>query len=144
MTNEVGKGQLRDFVKKLIQFRKEHAYALAPSSYGGGAPFAWKNAGNSDLTDWGVRHFAIHYYDASVGPEIEILINMEGRDVQYQLPDGEPWKKVVDSQAWFDDTTYIESAGEPRRSHNIELDNPDSVADGTYTVTARSIVVLTR
>lgn len=133
-----------DFVKKLIQFRKDHAYALAPSAYGSGAPFAWKNANNTDLSDWNVRHLAMHYYDTTVGPEIEVLINMEGNSVEFQLPDGAPWMREIDSQSWFDDEMYLGMSGEPRTSHNIDAANPVEITEATYTVSARTIVVLTR
>ena len=35
---------MHDFVKQVIRFRKEHAYAFAPADYGSAAPFSWKSA----------------------------------------------------------------------------------------------------
>ena len=35
--------RMHDFVRNLIQLRKDHSYALAPAEHGGGMPFAWKN-----------------------------------------------------------------------------------------------------
>ncbi len=57
--------------------RKDHLYAFAPTHWDNGAPFAWKEADNTDKTDWSNRHLMIHYYDSSAGKQLCILINMD-------------------------------------------------------------------
>ena len=73
------KQRMHDFVRKVIQLRKDHAYAFAPDDYGTGAPFAWKTPANQDANDatWNGKSMMIHYYDPSKGPELLVLINME-------------------------------------------------------------------
>jgi isoamylase len=139
------RNRMFDFVKKLVQFRHEHAYAFAPSAYGQSAPFAWKNAANADMTasDWGERHVAMHYYDASKGPELLLLINMESAWVPFTLPGGRTWRRVVDTQGYFDSDAYMTSEGAaPRVSHNIDPMRLVEVPTATYDVPAYSIVIL--
>ena len=44
----------------------------------------------------------IHYYDPTKGPELAILINGEASDVTFTLPQGRSWKRVIDTQSYFD------------------------------------------
>ncbi len=146
--------RMHDFVRKLIRFRREHAYALSPVDYGAGMPLAWKDAGNADKTDWSNRHLAIHYYDdGNWGgyPELYILINMESSDVTFTLPEGRTWGRVVDTQAYYDTPGNPDESGgwfddnpteNPYASANATLDEPVVVQGGTYTAKANSIVIL--
>ncbi len=136
--------RMHDFVRKMIRFRKEHRYAFAPGGYDRSAPFAWKNAANSDMqdNDWNGRVLMQHYYDPSAGPELLILINMDPYDeVQFTLPEGRDWRRVVDTQMYFDTDAYFEGGGDPTVSANIELQAPEPVSD-TYGAQSRSIVIL--
>ncbi len=148
--------RMHDFVRKIIRLRKDHAYAFAPYDWGAGAPFAWKDEFNQDAGDatWSSRHIMIHYYDASYGPELAILINMEPWDVDFQLPGGEgTWYRLVDTQAYFDQGDDPNEADwglfvddptrDTRTSWNITLDSPDAVG-ADYVVKSRSIVILER
>ena len=150
--------RMHDFVRKLIQFRKEHAYALAPSEFGAGRdtmPFEWKAADNSTKSDWANRHLGIHYYDDGSfdEPELMILINQEQGDVTFSLPTGRSWGVVVDTQTWYDMPATQTEKGQggwfddnpsldPYLSANIELDDPVVLSNPEYTVKSRSIVIL--
>ncbi|MCA9298713.1 MAG: hypothetical protein KDA28_06580, partial [Phycisphaerales bacterium] len=56
--NNLFRLRMHDFVRDLVRFRKEHAYAFAPQSWGGGMPYAWKNENNDDADGdtWDGRH----------------------------------------------------------------------------------------
>jgi isoamylase len=141
--SEAPRVRMHDFVRQMIALRKAHAYALAPAEYGGGAPFAWKDEQNNDLTSWGGRHLMLHYYDTAPDPELLVLVNMEvGGDVEFTLPAGRLWLRLVDTQQYFDDDAYFTSSGkDPQRSANIDLEVPEAVS-GSYTVKSRSVVIL--
>jgi glycogen operon protein len=138
------RARMHDFVRKLIRFRKEHAYALSPASFATRAPHAWKDEGNNtmDGADWGSRHFMLHYYDSAVGPELVILLNMEQGDVTYTLPSGRTWYRIADTQAFFDMEDNFVPTQDPKASANIELDTPQKLDLPTYTAKQRSIVIL--
>jgi glycogen operon protein len=132
-----------DFVKQIIQVRKDHAYAFAPMEYDKGAPLAWKNASNTGEPDWANgRNVMVHYYDASYGPELAVLINMDEGSVNFTLPGGRKWKRLVDTQSYFDTPAYLEANNKPpRKTANVTLD-PSEVITGSYDVPSRSIVIL--
>lgn len=72
---------------------------------------------------------------------------MESGPVTFQVPAGRKWQRVIDTQAWFDTDGFFNEATFPdekpvRRSWNATLDNPVPLAEPTYTVPARSIVIL--
>ena len=136
--------RMHDFVRKLIRFRKDHAYAFAPASWDSVAPFAWKNPSNQDMqpADWDGRAIMQHYYDPSFGAELLILINMDAaNEVSFSLPGGRNWVRLVDSQQYFDTEAYAEASGDTQISRNIALSDPEPVADA-YGVQSRSIVIL--
>lgn len=132
--------RMHDFVRQMIRLRKAHPHHFMPEQYAE-TTFAWKDANNNDVTDWGVRHIMQHYYDDSQGPQLVVLINMEGGDVTFQLPEGQVWRRVVDTQAYFESADYL-SGRDVTLSPNIELEVPEPV-DNAYTVKSRSIVILT-
>jgi glycogen operon protein len=132
-----------DFVRQVIQFRKQHFYAFAPSEYGQAAPLAWKSPQNTDQVNWGSKQLMIHYWDASKGPEIAILINGEGFDVNFSLPQGRAWKRVIDTQAYWDLPATLVQLNKPqRKSANASVEAPEPVTAGDFTVKPRSIVIL--
>jgi hypothetical protein len=92
--------------------------------------------------DWGKRHLMIHYYDASAGPQLAILINMETSDVDFTLPAGQTWLRLIDTQSYFDSESHLETEKDQRISANITLDSPTDVPGTSYVVKPRSIVVL--
>jgi len=146
--------RMHDFVRELITFRQSQKERLNPPEHSATPP-AWKNANNQDMSgeEWGSqRHMMIHHYaeEASTG-ELVILINMENYTVDFALPEGRNWFRVVDTQPWFDQPTdNSEPAGflsddptrDPYRSWNIELDDPNPVSDARYGVQPFSIVIL--
>ncbi len=125
-----------DFVKNIIAFRKAHSDAFTPASYDSIAPMAWKNTQNADKTDWNNRHVMQHYYDRET--EIVILINLERGPVTFTLPESRTWKRVLDTQAYFED----QGSG-PRSSGNIDLTASDAIPNAEYEVVGSSIVILT-
>lgn len=147
--------RMHDFVRSLIQLRKDHAYALAPAEYGGGMPFSWKNTGNGEMSneDWAGRALMIHYYDdgsGDWGPELAILLNMNRYDTEFTLPGGRDWAVVVDTQQYYDLPGLSGEAegwfssnpdADPYLSRNITPDNEEPVGS-SYTAKASSIVVL--
>jgi glycogen operon protein len=139
------RNRMRDFVRQLIRFRKAHAYAFAPEAYDRTAPFAWKNAGNEDMGpgDWGGRVLMQHYHDPAAGPELCILINMDPQaEVSFSLPAGRAWRRVLDTQQYFDTPAYLQPAGlSPMASANIWLEDPEPVSDA-YGVKPRTLVIL--
>ncbi len=135
--------RMHDFVRDMISTRKKYAHAFAPRDYDSTAPFEWKSAQNGPEPNWGARHIMIHYHDASVGPEVAVLINMERDWVEFTLPEGRDWKRVVDTQAYFDDSEYLsENADDLKVSHNVTLDAPLELTEPTYNVAGSSIVIL--
>ena len=151
--------RMHDFVRKLIQFRKDHMYAFGPQEYGEGRdtmPFDWKDADNNSKSDWSNRHLALHYYDdgaGDYGPELLILMNQEEGDVTFSLPTGRTWGVVVDTQSWYDMPATQTEQGEggwfddnpsldPYLSANIELDEPVVLSEAEYTVKGRTFVIL--
>jgi len=134
--------RMRDFVKQVIAFRKAHAYAFEPLNYGGSAHFTWKAPDATTNVNWGGRSLMMHYDDGAAGNQIAILINMARTDVDFTLPTGVTWKRVIDTQVYFDDPTYISgSALDPTTTHNANLAG-DPVATADYVVKGSSIVVL--
>lgn len=137
------RSRMHDFVRQTIALRKQNAHAFAPAGYGTGAPFSWKAADNTEPPNWSGKHLAIHYYDSSAGAELEVLINMESGPVDFTLPSGRTWKRLVDTQQWFDGDTYLEQEGLNKgATANVTLAAPADVPGPIYQVQPRSIVVL--
>jgi glycogen operon protein len=150
------RSRMHDFVRQLARLRREHAHALSPSEYGGGMSLAWKNSSNSDMsnTDWSGRSVAMHYYadgEFADQKELYILVNMERDDVEFELPSGRDWTRVLDTQSWFDTPGPDEDGGgwfedepseDPYLSANINLDSPLAIDESSYTAQGSSIVIL--
>ncbi len=135
--------RMRDFVSKIIAFRKAHAYAFAPADYGQNAPFSWKSAQNTDQPNWGGKSLMLHYYDKTRGPELLIMINGETGNTDFTLPTGRMWRRVVDTQQYFDLPDTLTMQGKPARtSNNIWPENAELITGATYGVPQRSIVIL--
>ncbi|NVJ21436.1 MULTISPECIES: glycogen debranching protein [Myxococcus] len=135
--------RMYEFVKAAIRLRKEHAYAFAPSDYEKGSPLVWKSAQNTEEVGWDTKQLMMHYPDTSYGPELVVLINMEPRAVEFTLPPGRQWKRLIDTQAYFDSPEYLSATGlESRVTGNSWLDAPSPVTGVTYGVPERTIVVL--
>ena len=102
--------------------------------------------------EWGSqRHLMIHHYSEASTGEIVILINMENYTIDFTLPEGRNWSRVVDTQAWFDQPTdasepngYLseDPTRDPYRSWNIELNDPPAVTDSRYGAQPFSMVIL--
>ncbi|MGV3619792.1 MAG: glycogen debranching protein [Archangium sp.] len=135
--------RMHDFVKQVIAFRKSHQYAFAPLEYDGAAPMAWKSAQNTDTVAWDSKQLMMHFYDPSKGPELAVLINGEADDTTFTLPQGRAWKRVLDTQSYWDLPTTLVQQNKPQRaSNNIWLTGAEAVTTPEYTVKPRSVVVL--
>jgi glycogen operon protein len=133
--------RMHDFVRQVIRFRKTRAGKLGRVAYGVGPSFVWKSEANSEPPDWRSRHLMIHYPDEAGGPPLVILVNLERHDVGFTLPPG-TWRRLVDTQRWFDSAGYFEAEGAAlRTSANATLEAPVEVS-GTYTAKDSSIVIL--
>jgi hypothetical protein len=74
--------------------------------------------------------------------KLAVLINMNDAQVQFNLPGGQ-WRRLIDTQKYFDTTDYLNGAMLPlRTSQNISLTAPTTLAQPSYGVVGRSIVVL--
>ena len=134
--------RMKDFVAELAQLRKEGAAAFAPEDWGSAMPMAWKTAANQELNDWNTRQLMQHYYSPEGGEEWLILWNFEGYDVEFSLPTDRDWIRVVDTQAYFDEESYLDAAGRDyRQSANIMLDS-DELMGQSYTAKAQTVVVM--
>ena len=134
--------RMHDFVRKLIQFRKDHAYAFAPKEYGSGMPLAWKTAGNQEFSgaDWSGKVIMLHYYNDGTReePEIIIMMNMNRDSQNFTLPQGRDWQMVMDTQAYYDTESYLAGTDDANVSWNIGMETDIS---GTYNVQGSSIVI---
>ena len=129
----------------LIQLRKDHAAALAPSDWGTGMPLEWKGPGGGE-PDWDSQSMMMHYVDDGSQDwpaELAILVNMSNDEVTFSLPSGRSWGRVVDTQAYWDDEDWFEDNPDldTRTSANIELGDPDLVGS-SYGVPAKTIVIV--
>jgi len=141
--------RMYDFVKKLIQLRKDNAWAFEADDWNMDNA-AWLDNDGSTMAgeDWNGRHVGLVY--SGEGRDIAILINQESSAVTFNL--GGSWALAVDTQSYFDTPATPEEAGgggyfedypdaTPSVSANIHLDDPTPVGS-SYTVVADSIVVL--
>jgi glycogen operon protein len=120
-------------VTKLLRFRREHAHSFVFDDYPAAEPFAWKSETLGEA-NWASKHIAQFYSDASQGPQLMVLINMESGNVTFQLPPGIAWRRLLDTQAYFE--------GDGPSSGNITLDAPALIPGNSYGVVGHSIVVL--
>ncbi len=156
-TNNTFRHRMHDFVRDLWAFRREHTYAFSPEEYGGGMPYEWKDPSNNPAGDgtWGARNMMMHYYDdGSIGePELLVLINFESSPIDFVLPEGRTWARVLDTQQYFDlPGTSEEPTGyfdedltlDPFENMNLILD-PELrpvLETNSYTAMNQSIVIL--
>jgi len=136
--------RMHDFVRSAIALRKRFAYAFAPADWGAGAPFRWLSPQGTEPPDWSSRRLMIHYHDRTRGPEVVILINLERDFTTFDLPGASSWRRLVDTQAYFDGPAWFGAHPEQdqRRSANATLDTPEPIPGSTYQAAASSIVVL--
>jgi len=143
--------RMHDFVTKVIQFRKDHAAALAPDDFDA-VNVDWRSpydANASGSADWESRSVIVLYEPQDGGKKVAALVNMEDFDLDFGVPPGD-WSLAIDTQWWYDAPgNSSETEGwfadhpdaDPYASRNIDT-NPDSEVSGTYGVKARSIVVI--
>ncbi len=137
------KSRMHDFVRQLIALRKRLSYALAPPDYGAGAQISWEDSTAGQEPNWGSRHVAIHYPPSALGPELDILLNLEPSPTTFTLPASGSWVRLVDTQTTFDEPSYFQGSGlDPNQSENASVQSPVPVPGGSYTAQPRSIVIL--
>ena len=139
------KHRMHDFVRDMITFRRTHEYAFAPKEYGDSAPFAFKDTTNNPLDggEWDGRAAAVHFYDPSFGPELFLIFNFNRTDTAYTLPTGRVWKRVIDTQSYFDDAPYLTANSlDTKTSWNIDLAASEEITAADYVAKGTSIVIL--
>ena len=95
------------------------------------------------MPDWNGKQLAINYLDKAKGPELSILINMGQGATDFTLPPGRTWRRLVDTQAYFDTAQYLNDQKLPlRASANATLSKGAVIPGSSYGVAARSIVIL--
>jgi len=141
--------RMHDFVRRVIQIRRDYGHAFAPTAYGEGAPFSWKSPQNTDEVNWSGKAVMQHYWDDSAGAELLVMINGERWPTEFSFPAGRTWLRLVDTQRWFDfedpDSTedfFDSGENDPSHTHNASVMNPAVVGAGPYVVQDSSIVVL--
>ena len=136
---------MHDFVSKMTQFRKDHAYAFAPMGYDSAAPLEWRGVnGTTTGVNWDGRALQVlESLDGVRGKPVLILINMEPTDTAFTLPPG-TWKRLVDTQSFFEEPTYLSQQGlTNQQSGNVTLGNPATVS-GAYTTKKLTMAVFER
>ncbi len=142
-TTETERHRMHDFVRDIIHWRKRRVYAVNPTTWDGGMPHSWMAPDHLGEPDWSSKRLRLHFYDPDDSwdePEVLICINMEAWDeVQFTLPEGRTWVRVVDTQSYFD----TEGLGEDEtRSNNIWLEGSETFVGGdTYGAQPRTIVI---
>jgi isoamylase len=136
------KNRMYDFVKNVLQFRKDHAWALAPTDYGQVVP-AWSSP-TGGMPDWANgRQLMVSYAGDGTHKGFVVMMNMGTATVQFNFPGGGQWRKLIDTQLYFDTADYLNNNSLPlRTSQNIALGSTDAVPGSSYGVSARSIAVL--
>jgi len=141
---------MHDFVRKLIQLRKDHGDALAPDDFSD-VEVDWRSpyeAHGSGTADWTSRSVIV-LYEPQQGKRVVALINMEDFDIEFGIPPGD-WVLAVDTQSWYDTPGNSNESGgwfddhpdaDPYTSRNID-DDPSNDVSGTYEVKSRCIVLL--
>jgi glycogen operon protein len=125
-----------DFVKNLTRFRKAHAEQFAATDWDS-IPLNWL-APNGAAPDWASRNLMI-----SFPGKLAVLINMNPTQVTFNLPGGGKWRRLIDTQLYFDTTAFLNTNMLPlRTSQNISLDSPMALPSADYGVAPRSIVVV--
>ncbi len=144
-TTATERHRMHDFVRRMTAFRLAHIDALSPGEYGEHTPLAWKNPGNTGDPDWGSRQLMMHYYDDGTGhEELLILINMEDHDVDFTLPGGRDWYRVVDTQAYWDSQQFLgeDATLDPMMSHNVWGEDAELMSEAVYGVSSMSMVIM--
>jgi glycogen operon protein len=137
------KNRMFDFVKNVIQFRKDHAWALAPTEYNQSVPTWLSPTGGTP--DWANgRQLMVSYAGDATHKAFVVMMNMGQATVTFNVPGGGQWRKLIDTQLYFDTTDYfaMTPTAALRTSQNISLQSMDAIPGNTYGVSARSIVVL--
>jgi glycogen operon protein len=136
------KNRMHDFVKNVLQFRKDHAWALAPTDYGQVVPTWLSPTGGTP--DWANgRQLMVSYAGDGTHKAFVVMMNMGTGTVQFNVPGGGQWRKLIDTQSYFDTADYLNTNMLPlRTSQNISLQATDAIPGNSYGVSTRSIVVL--
>jgi glycogen operon protein len=138
-----------DFVRQLIRVRKRFADVIAPAAYGVMTEASWRNADGSlkQGAAWNNRSIQV-LYPAGKAPQggshgaLALLINFEGTDVNFTLPAGAGWKRLADTQLYFDTPAWLTQQNQSLTSTANATLEQDAVVGNSYLVKSRSMVVL--
>jgi hypothetical protein len=133
--------RMQSFVQGMIQFRKDHAYALAPLSYDGAPELDWLSPSGGS-PNWGSRSLMVHYPPVA-GPEFYVLVNMELTSTQFTLPPGN-WALLVSTDPQYETVgSPIPGSDAAHVSGNVTLTSPALPSDlPQHTVGPKVIEVL--
>ena len=134
--------RMRDFVKNVIQIRKNFRSAVAQTTYTYNN-LIWK--GPDGEPDWTSKTIGMYYKQTGSTPDLYIMINMEPEKEQtFKFPEDGSWKVLLDTQVYFDDGIFNNdpSAGK-RVTHNASAAGMGN-AENSYTMKPRTIVVVSK
>ncbi|MBQ9243548.1 MAG: hypothetical protein IJ165_10080, partial [Proteobacteria bacterium] len=134
--------RMRDFVKNVIQIRKNFRASVAPKTYAH-ENLVWR--GPQGEPDWSSKTIGMYYRQTGSTPSLFLMINMEAEKEQtFMFPEEGSWKVLLDTQVYFDDGIFGNdpSAGK-RVTHNASAEGMGS-AEGSYTMKPRTIVVVSK
>ena len=128
--------RMHDFVRRLLKFRGDHSNVFADADYPATPyPLLLDEAGAPVTRGFfdTQKHLAQDYNDAGRGRRLYILINMEGGAVNFKLPAGVTWQRLLDTQAYFE-------GGTDGLSGNWGA--PAAIPGSAYGAVGHSIVIL--
>ncbi len=134
--------RMRDFVKNIIQIRKNFRAAVAQTTYVYDN-LVWK--GTAGEPDWTSKTIGMYYKQTGATPALYIMINMEPEKEQtFTFPEPGSWKVLVDTQVYFDDGIFgNDPAASKRVTHNASATGMGN-AENSYTMKPRTIVVVSK
>jgi len=133
--------RMHDYVRALTRVRKRFSYALAKTDYD--SPPTWLDASGGQNPNWGGRHIGLRYDKSDGSDSLLMFINFEAAQVDFTLPSDHVWRRLLDTQRWFDEQPYFDQSGvDDSRSWNSTLDAPPLVPGTSYGLVPNSVVVL--
>lgn len=141
--------RMHDFVRSIIKIRKQYLEFLAPKLYANEPEWIGPDGVMGDAI-WQNKAVGMYYKSIKTDRELFIAINMEAYEKKSfsYLPAGtKPWKKLLDTQSYYDKDEYFQANPSANRKTSQNVFNNgegEPLPDSTYTLEPRTIVVLAR